>query len=35
VEVFRRSGHERLDWAAVELLNVAAPFHFPHSLGRR
>jgi protein TonB len=34
VEVFRSSGHESLDRAAVELLNIAAPFQFPHSLGK-
>jgi len=34
VEVFRSSGHQSLDRAAVELLNLAAPFHFPHSLGK-
>lgn len=33
VEVFRSSGHQSLDRAAVELLNLAAPFRFPHSLG--
>jgi periplasmic protein TonB len=34
VEVFRSSGHQSLDRAAVELLNLAAPFSFPHSLGK-
>ena len=34
VEVFRSSGNESLDRAAVELLNLAAPFRFPHALGR-
>jgi periplasmic protein TonB len=34
VQVFRSSGHESLYRAAVELLNLAAPFHFPHSLGK-
>ena len=34
VEIFRSSGHQSLDRAAVELLNLAAPFRFPHSLGK-
>ena len=34
VEVFRSSGHESLGRAAVELLNLAAPFRFTHSLGK-
>ena len=34
VEVFRSSGHKSLDRAAVELLNLAAPFRFPHSLDK-
>ena len=32
VEVFQSSGHQSLDRAAVELLNLAAPFHFPRPL---
>jgi periplasmic protein TonB len=32
VEVFQSSGHQSLDKAAVELLNLAAPFHFPRPL---
>jgi len=32
VEVFQSSGHHSLDHAAVELLRVAAPFHFPRPL---
>ena len=32
VEVFQSSGHQTLDRAAVELLNLAAPFHFPRPL---
>jgi periplasmic protein TonB len=32
VEIFRGSGHESLDRAAVDLLNLAAPFHFPRPL---
>ena len=32
VEVFRSSGYHSLDRAAVELLRVAAPFHFPRPL---
>jgi periplasmic protein TonB len=34
VEVFRSSGHQSLDRAAVELLRLAGPFHFPHSLDK-
>lgn len=34
VEVFRSSGHKSLDRAAVELLNLAAPFRFPHLLDK-
>jgi protein TonB len=32
VEVFQSSGHQSLDRAAVELLNLAAPFQFPRAL---
>ena len=32
VEIFQSSGHQSLDRAAVELLNLAAPFHFPRPL---
>jgi protein TonB len=32
VEIFKSSGHQSLDLAAVELLNLAAPFHFPRPL---
>lgn len=32
VEVFQSSGHQSLDHAAIELLNLAAPFHFPRPL---
>ena len=32
VEIFKSSGHQSLDRAAVELLNLAAPFHFPRPL---
>jgi periplasmic protein TonB len=32
VEIFQSSGHQSLDQAAVELLNLAAPFHFPRPL---
>ena len=32
VEVLRSSGHHSLDRAAVDLLRVAAPFHFPRPL---
>lgn len=34
VEVFQSSGHQSLDKAAVDLLNLAAPFHFPRPLER-
>lgn len=34
VEVFRSSGHQTLDQAAVDLLSLAAPFHFPRPLER-
>jgi protein TonB len=32
IEIFQSSGHQSLDRAAVELLNLAAPFHFPRPL---
>ena len=32
VEIYQSSGHQSLDRAAVELLNLAAPFHFPRPL---
>ena len=32
VEVFQSSGHQILDRAAVDLLNLAAPFQFPRSM---
>jgi len=32
LEIVRGSGHESLDRAAVDLLNLAAPFHFPRPL---
>ena len=32
VEIFQSSGHQSLDRAAVELLNLAAPFQFPRPL---
>jgi periplasmic protein TonB len=32
VEIFQSSGHQSLDRAAVELLSLAAPFHFPRPL---
>jgi periplasmic protein TonB len=32
VEIFQSSGHQSLDLAAVELLNLAAPFHLPRPL---
>ena len=32
VEIFQSSGHLSLDRAAVDLLNLAAPFHFPRPL---
>jgi protein TonB len=32
IEVLQSSGHQSLDNAAVELLNLAAPFHFPRPL---
>lgn len=34
IEVFQSSGHESLDRAAIELLELAAPFHFPRPLER-
>jgi len=32
IEISQSSGHQSLDRAAVELLNLAAPFHFPRPL---
>jgi protein TonB len=32
IEVFQSSGHQSLDKAAVDLLNLAAPFHFPRPM---
>ena len=32
IEIFQSSGHQSLDRAAVELLNLAAPFQFPRPL---
>jgi len=32
IEIFQSSGHQSLDRAAVELLSLAAPFHFPRPL---
>jgi protein TonB len=32
VELFKSSGHQSLDQAAVELLQLASPFHFPRPL---
>jgi len=32
LEIVHSSGHESLDRAAVDLLNLAAPFHFPRPL---
>lgn len=32
LEIVRSSGHESLDRAAVDLLNLAAPFHFPRPM---
>jgi protein TonB len=34
VEIFQSSGHQILDRAAVDLLNLAAPFHFPRPFER-
>jgi protein TonB len=34
VEIFQSSGHQSLDRAAVDLLNLAAPFHFPRPFER-
>lgn len=34
IEVFQSSGHHSLDLAAVELLNLAAPFQFPRPMER-
>jgi protein TonB len=34
VEIFQSSGHQSLDHAAVELLNLAAPFQFPRPMDR-